>query len=220
MDELTAPVPPPDERPLTFGRRLLQNRNIAAALPNLLFALMYALNIYGKVTVLGLTPRMLKLMMELEFLVIHSFPFLVLFAILPGNTEKQRKFFRWGFWGLLCLYVLAAGDIGGIWGVIVFAGLTFSTYLGFFFRMYTEPAMIELAARWAVNFAVFIAGAALFDLPENVDDWVSEHRTIYFGTAYFLVLGCLEWSGAYQAAWIGKVAEIIKAGKPGAGRRG
>lgn len=218
MDEQTNP--PSDKRPLTFGQRLLQVRNIASALPNLLFALMYALNIYGRVTVLGLTPRMLKLMMELEFLVIHSFPFLVLFAILPGNTEKQRKFLRWGFWGLLCLYLIMAGDIGGIWGVIVFAGLTFSTYLGFFFRMYTEQAMIELAVRWFVNFVVFIAGAMIFDLPENVDDWVSEARTLYFGMAYFLALGCLEWLGAYQAAWIGKVAAFIKTGKPGTGGRG
>lgn len=217
MDEQN--IPSSAERPLTLLKQLLQGRNIAAALPNLLFALIYALNIYGKVTVLGLTSRMLKLMMELEFLVIHSFPFLVLFAILPGNTEKQRKFFRWGFWALLCLYVLAAGDIGGIWGIIVFAGLTFSTYLGFFFRMYTEQAMVELAVRWAANFVVFILGAGFFDLPQSVDDWVSEHRTIYFGAAYFLVLGCLEWSGAYQAAWIGKVAAFIRTGRPGSGRR-
>jgi len=217
MDEQTNV--PSDGRQLTFGQRLLQGRNIAAALPNLLFALIYILNISQKVTVLGLTARMLKVMMELEFLVIHSFPFLVLFAILPGNTEKQRRFFRWGFWGLLCLYLLMANKMGGFWGVVVFACLTFSTYLGFFFRMFTEQAMIELALRWFVNFILFIICSEFFDLPRSVDQWVYEDQTLYLGRAYFLILACLEWSGLYQAAWISKVAEFIKSAKPGAGRR-
>lgn len=208
MDEPT--IPSPSERPLTFGQRLRLRKNIVAALPNLLFALLYAVNIYKELTVLGLTSRMLKLMMELEFLVIHSFPFLALCAILPGDTEKQRKFLRWGFWGLLCLYLFAAGDMGGFCGVVLFAGLTFSTYLGFFFRMFTEQAMIELAVRWFVNFMVFILGISLFDLRKNVTMWIYEERTLYVGMIYFLVLGCLEWSGVYGSTWMGKIAAFIK----------
>ncbi|MEK6742434.1 MAG: hypothetical protein AABZ15_02440 [Nitrospirota bacterium] len=215
MDEQT--IPPPHERPLTFGQRILNGRNFAAALPNLLFALLYALNIYEKVTVLGLTSRMLKLMMELEFLVIHSFPFLAFFAI--GNRSKQHTFFRWGFWGLLCLYLIMAGSMGGFWGIVVFAALTFSTYLGFFFRIFTEQAMVQLAARWMANFVVFLLGAGLFNLPEGVEKWIYEEETLYFGAAYFLVLGCLEWSGVYQAAWIGRLASAIKTGKTGAERK-
>jgi len=44
-----------------------------------------------------------------------------------------------GFWGLLCLYVLAAGDIGGIWALSCSPSHVLH-HLGFFFRMYTEPA--------------------------------------------------------------------------------
>lgn len=212
MDEEATPSPA--EGTLTFGQRLQQGRSIHAALPSLLFALLYALNIYAKVSILGLDSRMLKLMMELEFLVIHSFPFLALFAVLSGTREKQSKCFRWAFWAMLCLYIFMSGKIAGFWGVVVFAGLTLSTYLGFFFRMYTKQAMTELTVRWIFNFAAFILGASLFHLPGGVDKWIYEGRTLYFGMAYFLVLGGLELSGVYQAAWIGKIADNIKPAKP------
>lgn len=217
MDEQTVPLP--DERPLTFGQRLVQGRNIVAALPGLLFALLYFLGAYKKLTFFGMTPVMLKRMMAIEFLVIHSFPFLVFFAIFPVIAEKQRRNFQWIFWGMLCFYLIMAFSLGRFWGVVVFAGLTFSTYFGFFFRMFTAQAMIELAVRWGANFAAFMLGDIFFRLPKNVRSWIYEEETLYFGMVYFLVLTCLEWFGVYQAAWIGKVAAAIKRAKTQMGRK-
>jgi hypothetical protein len=77
---------------------------------------------------MGFTPEQLAKLMQIELLVIHSFPFMAIVAM--GKPKKKSgKIIQWCvFWGLLSVYIYLAFKMGFA-SVLVFLGLTLATYL-------------------------------------------------------------------------------------------
>jgi hypothetical protein len=183
--------------------------NIQAALPNLLLAGLYAFAAFGRITLPFMDRRWLGALMGIEFLVIHSFPFMMLIGSVRPRDDGARKCRSAAFWGLFAVYFLFAAQLAGAAGVLAFAGLTVATYLGYLLRRTSPDAVMQLAARWASSFLVFIICSAAAGMPEGVDDWPEHGRVLFFGLAYFLVLGLLEATGFYDGKFLRAAMERI-----------
>jgi hypothetical protein len=185
--------------------------NVLAALPNLALAGIYALTLFRGVTVFGLTAHWLTVLMGIEFLVIHSFPFMMFIAAAKPPEPAGKRCQKALFWGLLSLYLLGALKMGGVAGLVSFVSLTITTYLGYLLRMTSPEATAQLVARWAASTLVFMFGAAVMRMPESVEEWFGERRTLYYGMLYFALLGLFEWRGIYSSLWISRAWQKLKA---------
>jgi len=137
--------------------------------------------------------------MGIEFLAIHSFPFMMLIGSAHPPNEQGEKCRPAAFWGLFCLYFIMAAKMGGLLAVLTFAGLTVSTYLGYLLRRTSPGAIGQLSMRWAMSFLIFMITASATRMSEEVGEWPDHERVLYFGMSYFLVLGLLELSGFYHS---------------------
>ena len=169
---------------------------LVAALPELAVGLQFlAVALHSK-PFLGADRKMLTTLMQAEFLVIHSMAFLGLLALWKPADDKGRQTRAWGFWGLFGLYCVVAISQGFAY-FTVFFGLTFVTYLGLFMNWRSESALLQLGARWALGFVVFLAAIGICGAPKNVGHWTGHSSVLTAGVIYFLVLAALELSGLY-----------------------
>lgn len=169
---------------------------VVAALPELIVGLEFLVLAATRKPLFGADAKALTLLMQVEFLVIHSMAFLGLVALWRPQDEKARKTRAIVFWGLFGLYSLASLNQG--WRFFaVFFGLTFVTYLGLFLNWRSESAKLQLGARWAVGFVAFLVANGIFGTPKNVGEWAGLAPVVRAGALYFLALGAVELSGLY-----------------------
>ena len=172
--------------------------DVNSALPNLVLGSCYALTAFTGVTLPFMDRHWLGLMMGIEFLVIHSFPFMMLIGSASSLTGRATTCRQVAFWGLFCIYYAMAASMGGLAAVVTFASLTVATYLGYLLRRTSPGAVGQLAMRWGLSVLVFMITATATGMPEDVEEWFDHTRVLHFGMAYFLSLGLLEISGIYQ----------------------
>ncbi len=173
--------------------------NFHSALPNLIVGTCYALAAFRGITPPFMDRPWLGTMMGIEFLVINSFPFMMRIGSFHPPNEQGEKRRQAAFWGLFCLFFVAAAKMGGLSGVISFASLTGATYVGYLLRRTSPDALAQLSMRWAMSFLAFMIIAVAARMPKTVNEWPDHERVLYFGMSYFLVLGLLELSGFYHA---------------------
>ena len=154
-------------------------------------------------------------LMQIEFLVIHSFPFITIVALLRPSTPRGRVLQRIAFFGLLGLYLLGASTAGGWRGVLIFAALTLATYAGFLLYWTRGAQILRLGFRWLVSFILFLILAGITRMPESVNEWNQASEVCRFGFFYFLALGLLEGVGVYQARWIDQIPVDFRRQPPG-----
>lgn len=193
-----------DERPRLF--------DLAAALPNLVLAILYGLTLHRIISLPFLTPRWLGTMMGIEFIVIHSFPFLILFGSLPVPNRKARLVFRTIFWALFALYFFIAFKFSGFAGMLAFASLTVATYCGFLVHRATEERWGRLMIRWFFTFVIFIAAAYIAGVSYNVEAWPGQREALAFGMLNFAMLALVEGLGFYQSEGMRQVMAQFKKG--------
>lgn len=169
---------------------------LVAALPELLVATQFLAVARTRDAYLGATPQWLTAAMQAEFLVIHSMAFLGLLALWKPADAAGRKTRAVAFWGLFALYTALALS-AGFKQLLLFVGLTFVTYLGLFLNWNSPSAMLQLGARWAVGFLLFIVALGIFGTPENVSDWGGHASVLRAGAFYFFGLAAAELAGLY-----------------------
>lgn len=134
--------------------------------------------------------------MQVEFLVIHSFPFVVL----AGSRSPRVAA------GLYACYVLVAFSLG-LAGGVSFLALTASTYLGFFLERDERGARPRLAARWVFAAVAFLAAADLGKMPEDVDKWRHSGDPQHTAGLYFTAIALAEALGLFKGKWIEELAD-------------
>jgi len=145
---------------------------------------------------LGASRDWLTAAMQAEFFVIHSMAFLGAMALWKPADAKAAKARAWIFWGLFAAYV-AMALAAGFQQFLIFAGLTFVTYLGLFLNWRSPSALLQLGVRWGASFILFLAALEIFGAPEDVDKWDGRRSVIRAGALYFLALAAVELSGLY-----------------------
>lgn len=168
-------------------------QNSAQAAADLALAAFCFLELSGRV------PAFSGVMMEIQFLVVHSFPFMVI--MVSGVESRTGK--RALFWLLFFIYVLFAWQSDGAAGVAQFAGLTFATYYGVSLRDGWRDEKAPLVVRWAGSLLAFMVLASATGMSSDVDQWSGQSRAPLFGMLYFTALGLLELSGVYGKDWAG-----------------
>jgi hypothetical protein len=179
------------------GAGRLRNR-LLPALTTLLIALAYLLALQG-VRLPGVSGEWLSLLVKVEFLVIHSFPFLALIT-LPRLKWRRWRIFQWFlFITWMCLYLaFAVADESGLAGTTAFLVATAGTYLGFLLRWTYIRRIAALARRWLVSFILFMAAAGI----AGSEDWRFSRALLLHGLLYFAAVGLLELSGLYDREWL------------------
>jgi len=187
-----------------FHRKYLYSlhwRNLPAASGNLFLSFLFYSASHGDY-LLGTSFRHLGLVMQIEFLAIHSFPFLVFIAIAKPDSLKKRMGQLFLFFGLLAIYFMFAW-IGGKWiGIFMFIGLSVITYLGLLFKIQSEERYKELGVRWIICLFIFLLTSGIADMPSDVGSWNSSTAVLKFGQIYFLILGLIEIIGFYQSFFV------------------
>jgi len=180
-------------------------RYTIAALPGFLLGLAFCWPFSGFPKAFGLGYKDLAHMVQLEFLVIHSFPFLAIVGLTQPANPTVRWWRRIMFWLLVFFYIALAKAMYGWLGVFLFAGLTVTTYLGFFLRI-TKPKVInQLVIRWAVNFAVYFFLVMALKMPSQMGSWPDARNIYSLGAHYFIISALVEWTGFYHAGWIDRL---------------
>ncbi len=176
----------------------LRNR-LLPALTTLLIALAYLLALRG-LWLPGVSGDWLSLLVKVEFLVIHSFPFLALIT-LPRLKWRRWRIFQWFlFVTWMCLYLaFAVADESGLAGIAAFLVATAGTYLGFLLRWSDARRIAALAKRWLMSFILFMAAAGI----AGSEDWRLSSALLLHGLLYFAAVGLLEASGLYDRDWLG-----------------
>ncbi len=141
----------------------------------------------------GFTREWLATMMQIEFLVIHSFAFIMLVAWWKPQTVPL-KVLRWTVFAAFSgLYLYAAFESEGGWAsVAAFLGLTAVTYLGAMLRRLATGEMVLLGFRWLFNSFAFLFLADKLGLPDTVNDWAGRPEVLNFGFWYFAALALVE----------------------------
>jgi hypothetical protein len=143
---------------------------------------------------------MLVLLVQIEFLVIHS-GVIIGFIAAVRTRRLSWNIVRWVVLGLLmCLYVEGALYAGpdGVW---VFLWGAAATYSGVLLQPRSPDILAQTAKRWAASLAAYCIASIAFQLPEMVNDWQPGPRTFGFGLAYFAILAALEISPFYYMSW-------------------
>ena len=187
----------------------LSVKSIVAGLPLFLLSLTAFVVVVTGQSYLGISRLWLAQMLKIEFLVIHSFPFITLIALAKPQT-RNKKIIQWvGFSGLMCLYIGGVCAVGGWQGLVLFVSLTISTYLGFMLQLYERNTKVILCVRWAVNTTVFLACAMIFRLPSTVNDWHLASTAPSCGLVYFVIITLVEFSGFYMSQRIKQFCTIF-----------
>jgi hypothetical protein len=189
------PLPAAPEPPKEAGSR---RKRLLPAVTTLLIALAYLLALQD-VWLPGVTGEWLSLLVKVEFLVIHSFPFLALIT-LPRLKWRRWRIFQWFlFVTWMCLYMgFAVADESGLAGIAAFLVATAGTYLGFLLRWSDVRRIAQLALRWLTSFILFMAAAGI----AGTKDWRLSPEVLLQGLLYFTALGLLELSGLYDRDWL------------------
>ncbi len=181
-----------------------------AAAPNLCLGAVYAVAALWVCYKGSFAFAWLASIMTIEFLVIHSFPFMMLIASYEPKTAFGKRSQKAAFWTMLGVYVLFALKEGGLSGAIAFAGLTVSTYLGYLLRRTGPDAVAQLMARWVMSFFAFIGAMMVTGTSGDIDKWTGSVRILFSGMLYFTALGLLEWNGFYQLPKVRQAAAHVK----------
>lgn len=141
----------------------------------------------------GLTREWLTVSMQIEFLVIHSFAWIMLIAWFKPKTLRL-KILRWAaFLAFAALYLYAAFESKGGWASVgTFLGLTGITYLGAMLRRISVGEMILLGVRWFFNSFAFLFLSDKLGLPGTVNNWAGLPGILEFGLWYFVALAAFE----------------------------
>lgn len=149
-------------------------------------------------------------LMEMEVLVIFTFPFLALIALLRPSAPGW-KVLQWSaFWTLLGLFFHGAWLSHRWWGVLAFAGLALATYLGFLLHLTGGAQILRLILRWLVSFIALIVLMGAMRMPEPANTWHQSPEVFRFGFLYFLTLCLVEWTGVYHGGWIERIVTSIR----------
>lgn len=152
-------------------------------------------------------------LMQLEFIVIHSTPFLAAISLAKLQLLKKLLYFI----GLVLFYSLFAGGFsftyGSAWPLISFWTLTLTKYPSLMFSPSTERKDKSIMITWTVMTSAYLGGIFLigvlpnlvglsipkFGLTEDVikqlnlpgsDAWFKEpYGVLAFGIFYFVILG-------------------------------
>jgi hypothetical protein len=179
------------------ARRPSRWRRIASALPALVAASGCAAALVGH-PILGMTRGALCHVVKVEFLVVHSFPFLAIITLPRLRHLRWRVFQGFLFVTWSCLYLAFAMDGGQeVAGLAGFASGAIVTYLGFLLRWHDGHRVRDLATRWAASFALLFLAAVVTGAHETqVAD-----ATLWHGLVYFAALAGAEASGLYDLDW-------------------
>jgi hypothetical protein len=193
-----------------FWRGFTQWKYFRAALPDLSLAGMFMLAAFWSITVPGMPRKQLGYLMEIEFLVIHSFGFLG-FLALAKPTLKGQKVIQWIiFFGLLALYIQFARMAGGLSGVISFFSLGVVTYFGFLLKITSERAKAHLITRWFLSAYIYAITSEIAGSDWSMYKWAESVQAMRFGMLYFAALGLLEWSGFYDSRPIRAIQNFVR----------
>ncbi len=152
---------------------------------------------------LGMDAYWLVSIVQIEWLAIHSFPFIMMVVSQRPSLPQWQGLRGLVFAVLLLFYLLAAHSIAGWPGVGLFFSLTAVTYLGFFVNLDEKIRKLpELGLRWLSNVVLLVFLGVWFELPSNVDNWSIGDGLLPLGGLYFLGLAGLELSGLYQAPFL------------------
>ena len=184
--------------------RALEQLPLCAALASFLFtSAAYGWFYKTGRPLLGMDAHWLVAIVRVEFLAIHSFPFVMMVA-LRRPLLPQYQGLRVLLLGLLFLmYFAFAHSVTGWQGVFLFTSLTSVTYLGFFVNLDEGIRKFpELGLRWLCNYVLLVFLAAWFQLPSEAASWTVGDGILPLGGLYFLALAGLELSGLYQKPFL------------------
>ena len=153
---------------------------------------------------------MLMVMVLIEFLLIHGFPFLVFAASLVRVADgRKRVAFGVALGALILLYGAFAWSAGGGWrGVLGLAWLAAPNVLAFLHRGEAGTMRVAAIGRWAIRFIAFF-GIAMF----MEDRSLTGTGTLVLGARYFAVMVACELFRAFElpldlsAAWVALPAD-------------
>jgi len=188
-------------------------RRVLPALSAFLLALAY-LSARLDLSLPGLSREWLSLLVKVEFLVIHSFPFLALIT-LPRLKWRRWRVFQWFlFVTWMCLYLaFAVADENGLAGSAACLAATAGTYLGFMLRWKDARRVAALAVRWLVSFLLFMLAAGI----AGSEDWRYSPALLLHGLIYFTAVGVLEASGLYERDWLRPFRRFVTEGQTDTG---
>ncbi|MCK6459948.1 MAG: hypothetical protein L6Q95_08650, partial [Planctomycetes bacterium] len=172
-------------------------RRIASALPAFAAAALSGAALLG-LPFPGTTRGALCHVVAVEFLVIHSFPFLSMITLPRVRTRRWRAYqwFLFATWS--CLYLGFAGEGRHGWsGILDFASGAIATYLGFLLRWGSGNRVAALVKRWAASFLFFVVAAVL----TGARDFGDSDATLLHGALYFAALGLAEACGLHDLDW-------------------
>jgi len=188
----------------TRGARLVELLPVWAATASLLFtSAAYGWFWRTATPLVGIDAYWLVGIVIIEFLVIHSFPFLTMVVLQRSRLPQWHGVRGLAFGVLLLAYLAASHSAGGWHGVELFLSLTAVTYLGFFVsleeRIHKLP---ELGLRWLCNTVLLASLGAWFQLPSDSASWSVGDGVLPLGGWYFLGLAGLETSGLYRQPFL------------------
>ena len=165
---------------------------------------------YRRAPLFGMEVHGMARLMELEVLVVFTFPFLALLALLRPST-RLWKVLQWSaFCALSGLAINGAWLAGKWWGILTFAGLTLATYLGFLLHLAGGAQVLRLVLRWLVSFFALIILWSALHMPEPANTWHQAPQVCRFGFLYFLVLSLVEWTGLYHGRWADRLVDHFR----------
>ncbi len=167
---------------------------------------------------LGMDARWLVAVVRVEFLAVHSFPFVMLVALRRPRLPQYQGL-RVLMLGLLFLmYFALAHSVAGWQGVFLFASLAAITYLGFLVNLEAGIRKFpELGLRWLCNYVLLVFLATWFQLPSEAASWSIEDGILSVGGLYFLALAGLELSGLYQKPFLLEFGRAVAERSTGVG---
>lgn len=142
----------------------------------------------------------------LEFLAIHSFPFMVVLLSWNAPSDKAKGLRIVGVLFLAWIYSLGAHRIAEWSGVLAMMPLMIGTYFGYLVKGIRRVHLPELGVRGGINLLAFILCSIIFDMPTEVESWDGMRESIWAGTLYFGFLTFVELKG-----WPERWAEHVRA---------
>jgi len=126
----------------------------------------------------------------IEFLVIHSTPFLGILSLGGGPLKKKCIYIAFGI--LASLYLIGGYMVAGWFGIVATLSLAVMKHLRLFLRPAADEEKSYLGLRWGLQMVLFVNITAIF-----VSD-IGDSGSIPFGVFYFLALGLVELFGIFS----------------------
>lgn len=191
-------------------------RRVAAALPLSGIAFCYFVVRDTGEAVLGMDAAWLRDLVWIEFLAMHSFPFVAVFAV-PRPRAEEWRVLQWAGAGLLVWFYAWNVERDAGWdGVLAFAGLAGLTYLGFLLRWSEAGALVAVVVRGLVLLFGWLVLIAALD----VDPAGRHGPVLTLGAWYFALAAAMELSGFYQLPLWAEIGSAFAAGAAAPERRG